>query len=85
MLYTAGLDCVKTLDTNAGFQADVFLINIGGSHAIATKSVTAFTEFMLPLQARNQGDAGDLRPPVENFSPHLEKCFGHSSNQLDIV
>jgi len=44
-----GLDCVKTLDTNAGFQADVFLMNIGGSHAVTTKLVTAFPELILPL------------------------------------
>jgi len=44
-----GLDCVKTLDANAGFQADVFLTNIGGSHAVITKLVTAFPELILPL------------------------------------
>jgi len=24
-------------------------------------------------------------PPKENFSPHLEKCFGHNLKTLDIV
>jgi len=41
-----GLDCVKTLDTNVGFQADVFLINIGGSHAVTTLPLT-FVTFLL--------------------------------------
>ena len=35
-------------------------------------------------QARNQGGAGGRSPP-RKFSPHLEKCVGHSLKILDIV
>jgi len=33
-------------------------------------------------QARNQGGA---KPALENFSPTLEKCVGHSLKILDMV
>jgi len=36
-------------------------------------------------QARNQGGAGGAKPPLENFSPSLEKCVGHRLKLLDIV
>jgi len=36
-------------------------------------------------QARNQRDAGGAKTPLENFSPTLEKCVGHSLKLLDAV
>jgi len=36
-------------------------------------------------QARNQGGARGTKPSLENFSPPLEKCVGHSLKLLDTV
>jgi len=38
------------------------------------------------MQTRNQGGRrGGRTLPYKIFRPNLEKCFGHSSNLLDIV
>jgi len=51
----------------------------------ADEKVFKSEDQLVDLQARNQGEAGWVKPPLENFSPPLEKCVEHSFKILDIV
>jgi len=48
-------------------------------------SDAAFTLLVSAHQARNQSGAGSAKPPLEQFSLHLEECVGHRLKLLDII